>query len=103
MAWSPTRWASRSARRGRRAPSRSASRMTVTIRVLDEDGKPTVAKPLTSDIKSDEKDAPGIMIFRPAQIELNRPGKFKVELTAKDNVSDKTTKEVLDLTVVEVK
>jgi hypothetical protein len=79
------------------------SNVTVTIRVLDENGKPTLAKPLTSDIKSDEKDAPGIMIFRPAQIELNRAGKFKVELSAKDNVTDKTTKEVLDLTVVEVK
>jgi hypothetical protein len=77
--------------------------VTVTIRVIDENGKPTLAKPLTSDIKSDEKDAPGIMIFRPAQIELNRPGKFKVELTAKCNVSEKTAKEVLDLTVVEVK
>ena len=77
--------------------------VSVTIRVLDEDGKPTVAKPLTSDIKSDEKDAPGMMIFQPATLELNRPGKFKVEISAKDNVSKETAKEVLDLTVLEVK
>lgn len=77
--------------------------VTVTIRVLDEKGKPTVSKSLTSDIKSDAKDAPGIMVFRPAQLELNRPGKYKVELTAKDNVSKKETKEELDLTVLEVK
>jgi len=77
--------------------------VTVTIRVLDEKGDATVKKALTSDINSDDKDAPGIMVFRPAQIELNRPGKYKVELTAKDNVSKQTAKEVLELTVLEVK
>ena len=49
----------------------------------------SLAKPLTGDIKSDDKDAPGVMIFHPYLIELNRPGKFKVELTAKCNVSDR--------------
>jgi len=79
------------------------SDVTVTIRVLDEDGKPTVAKPLTSNIKSDYNDSPGIMAFHPARIELNRPGKYKVELTARCNLTRETTKEVLDLTVVEIK
>jgi hypothetical protein len=77
--------------------------VTVTIRVLDDKGNATLKKSLTSDIKNDKKDAPDIMVFRPAQIELNKPGKFKVELTAKCNVTQKTTKETLDLTVLEVK
>jgi len=77
--------------------------VTVTIRVLDDKGEPTLKKTLKSDIKNDEKDAPGIMVFRPAQLELNKPGKYKIELTATCNVTEKTTKEVLDLTVLEVK
>src|SRR5206468_3343231 len=56
--------------------------VTVTIRVLDENGKPTLPRPQTSTIKSDQADAPGIMTFNPTAIELNRAGKFRVELTA---------------------
>jgi len=77
--------------------------LTVTIRVLDEKGNATLKKVLTSDIKSDEKQAPGLMVFQPARIALNKAGKYKVELTAKDNLSKETTKEVFDLTVLEVK
>jgi len=77
--------------------------VTITVQVLDDNGKAMLPKPLTSTIKSDHADAPGLMTFRPQAIELNRPGKYKVELTAKDNVSGETAREVLDLTVVEVK
>jgi len=76
--------------------------LTVTIRVLDENGKETLPKPLTSTINSEQADAPGIMTFNPTVIELNRPGKYKVELKAKDNTSGDEAKEVLELTVVEV-
>jgi hypothetical protein len=79
-----------------------SSDVTVTIRIL-EDGKATLAKPFTGDIKADEKSAPGVMIFNPYVLDLNRSGKFKVELAAKCNVSDKEVKEVLDLTVLETK
>jgi len=78
--------------------------VTVTIRVLDDKGEATIKKALTSDVKIDAKDAPGIMAFRPTRIDLNRPGKYKVELTAKCNVSKgKEVKEVINLTVLEVK
>jgi hypothetical protein len=79
-----------------------ASNVTITIRVL-EDGKATLAKPFSGDIKEDEKNAPGLMIFNPYVLSLNRAGKFKIELAAKCNVSGKDVKEVLDLTVLETK
>lgn len=81
----------------------NTSNVTVSIRVLDEKGKPTLAKPISNDIKSDAKAAPGVMLFNPFPIELNRAGKYKVELTAKCNVTGKDTKELIDLTVMEPK
>jgi hypothetical protein len=78
------------------------SDVSITIRIL-EDGKPVLTKPLTGDIKSDAKASPGVMLFNPYLIELNRTGKFKVELTAKCNLSKTTAKEELDLTVLETK
>jgi hypothetical protein len=79
--------------------------VTVSIRVLDENDKPTAPKALTSTIKRDPEQQPvkGVLTFNPAIINLNRAGKFKVELTATDNVSKATAKVVLDLTVVELK
>ena len=80
--------------------------VTLTIRVLDDKGDATTKKPFVSDLKLESKElsAPGLMTFQPAQIELNRAGKYKVELTAKCNVSKgKEVKQVLDLTVLEVK
>jgi len=77
--------------------------VSITIRVLDEAGQPTLTKPFKGDVKGDEKDAPGIMYLRPYLMELNRPGKFKIELAAVCNVSGKKAKETLDLTVLDTK
>lgn len=80
-----------------------ASDVTVTVRVLDEKGKPTLTKPFTGDIKEDEKSAPGVMVFVPYTLELNRSGKFKIELAAKCKVCGKDIVETLDLSVNENK
>jgi len=65
-----------------------------------EDGKPTVAKPFKGDIKTDLKKTPEMMTFLPIPLELNRPGKFKVAIKAKCNISGKTAEQALDLTVL---
>jgi hypothetical protein len=73
-----------------------------TMRVLDEDGKPTLAKPysgLTTEIPPQFKKAIPIQFI----LQLNRPGKFKIELQGVDKVSGKTAEQVLDLTVIEPK
>jgi hypothetical protein len=75
--------------------------LNVTIRILDSEGKPTLARPHSGDIKTDAKNAPGVMILSPYQIDLNRPGKFKIELKANDKVSGKSAELTLDLTVMD--
>jgi hypothetical protein len=63
--------------------------VAVTMRIVDEDGKPTTAKPVTVKV---DKDVPETASSIPVRLllSLNRPGKFTVELTATDRVSNKT-------------
>jgi hypothetical protein len=59
------------------------------LRILDDQGKPTLEKPFTGDMN---KDVPAELLALPAQflVTLNRPGKFKVEVKAVDRLSKKT-------------
>ena len=62
----------------------------VSMRILDEQGKPTMAKPLTSPFNSDVRpDAQ----FIPVQfgMSMNRAGRFTIELTAEDRISGKSS------------
>ncbi|MFO0928858.1 MAG: hypothetical protein U0736_17865 [Gemmataceae bacterium] len=74
--------------------------VTFEMQVMDESGKPTLEKPFKGDIKTDLKNTPGMMTFLPIPLELNRTGKFKVAIKAKDNIGGKTTEQALDLTVL---
>jgi hypothetical protein len=73
-----------------------------SLRILDETGKPTLAKPFFGQANEVEaifkKGIPMKFI-----ISLNRPGKFKLELKATDKVSGKSAELVLDLNVIEPK
>jgi hypothetical protein len=63
----------------------------VSMRILDEQGKPTMKKPLQGALQSGvAADAS----FLPMQfgLTLNRPGNFTIELTAEDRVTGKTSK-----------
>jgi len=76
--------------------------LTLTVAVEDEAGKPTLAKPITTEIK----DLPeGAKSFLPLQFPLvcNRAGKFKVKVKAEDKMGNKSAEQTLDLTVVEPK
>jgi hypothetical protein len=81
------------------------SNLTVSIRILDADGKQTLAEPYKGDIKSDAKTAPGVLEMHPFMIDLNRAGKFKIEMKVTDNVAAGRKSETLslDLTVVDDK
>ena len=70
------------------------------MRVLDEDGKQTLVKPYSGVVK--EVD-PAFKQGIPLQfvLQLNRPGRFKVELSATDgNLPGRRPRRTLHLTVV---
>jgi hypothetical protein len=72
------------------------------MRVLDENGKPTLGKPYGGDAKEvgpDQKRGIPMQFI----LQINRAGKFKIELKATDKISGKTAEQTLDLTVVEPK
>jgi hypothetical protein len=73
-------------------------KLALELRVLDENGKPTLPAPMTGTI---EKDVMPSAVSVPIQflISLNRPGKFTVELKATDKVSGKTDTRSFPITV----
>jgi hypothetical protein len=72
--------------------------LAVSMTVLDDAGKPTLDKPFTGEVK---KDVPKTAQSVPMQfmLDLNRAGKFTVQLKATDKVSGKTATLSLPLTV----
>jgi hypothetical protein len=69
--------------------------------IKDENGKPTLEKPLTGEIKQLEKPIPLLPLsFR---VDLNRTGKFTIELTATDNLGKKSSTIKLPITVLDLK
>jgi hypothetical protein len=74
----------------------------VELRVLDDQGKPTVAKPFGGTIK---ENVPAKATSLPVQFHLglNRPGKFTVEVKATDRVANKTFTQTFPLTVLSPK
>lgn len=81
-----------------RAGDSKQPHVTFSLRVLDERGQPIYDKPLTNTVKKDVPEkAPTIPMAFP--LSLNRPGKFTVELLAKDEVSGKKAKTSFPITV----
>lgn len=72
--------------------------VTVSLRIVDENGRPTRAKPMTAQVN---KDVPEAAQLLPLQflLSLNRPGKFVAELSATDQISGKTAKLTFPLKV----
>ena len=74
--------------------------IAVEIRIVDENGKPTVEKPIPGGVKD---GVPEKWSAIPMQFELtlNRVGKFTAELKVTDKLADKTVTLKLPITVVE--
>jgi hypothetical protein len=77
--------------------------LSVSMRVLDEDGRPTTAKPMVGTVNPDEVAAKALAVPMQFLLAANRAGKFTVELTAKDGVSGGTARLSLPLTVLKSK
>ena len=79
--------------------SQGQPQVTVELRVLDDKGQLTLAKPFTGEIG---QDVPSKLASLPVQFHLglNRAGRFTVELKATDRVSNKTAVLAFPITVV---
>ncbi len=81
-----------------RAKSTGQPDIEVTLRILDADGRATTAKPFSGRVNQDVPKNAGAV---PMQflLDLNRPGKFTVELKATDKVTGKEATQTFPLTV----
>jgi hypothetical protein len=85
-------------------PAKQHPDVSVEMRIIDMDtGKPTVAKPSTGRVTELNPEVKNVLLFLPFPINLNRAGKFKIELKATDNLAKKTVEQTLEFTVTEVK
>jgi hypothetical protein len=73
--------------------------ISLEMKIIDENGKPTVQKPFAEVIKSVKAGTVAIPLTIP--VPLNRAGKFTAEITAVDQASSKTAKLSLPFTVLE--
>jgi hypothetical protein len=76
---------------------------TVEMRVLDAGGKPTLAKTPSATIDGSKKpvdEAFKKMVPFQFPLQLNRPGRYTIEMSIKDNVTGQTKKQTLDFEVV---
>jgi hypothetical protein len=75
------------------------------VQIYDEAGKPAMSRPLPGVVQKVEDEMLKKYRIMPMQypLNLNRAGKFKIEITATDKVTGKNVKAALNLTVVEIK
>ena len=76
--------------------------LSVTMRVLDESGKPTRAKPFHGELATETHASIRALPMQFA-LDPNRAGKFTIEINATDKTSGKTATLSLPLTVAKVK
>jgi hypothetical protein len=82
--------------------SKKQPNVSVEMRILDDQGKPTMAKPFSGVVNENvAENAP--LVPLPFTLPLTRAGKFTVELKATDQVSGKTAQLSFPLTVLERK
>jgi hypothetical protein len=72
------------------------------MRILDESGKPTIAKPDVIQVNKDVDEKWSVLEV-PFVLALNRPGKFTIELKATDMITKKSATTTLPLAVMEAK
>jgi hypothetical protein len=85
-----------------RDKSSKQPKVKISLRVLDADDNPTLAQPAAATISTDVPADAAVLPLRMTLL-LNRPGKFKVAVTAQDLISGKQDTLTFPLTVVETK
>ncbi len=74
--------------------------VSVEMRILDESGRPTVAKAFPGEVNSPVADKVAVIPMQ-FELRLNRPGKFTVELSATDRIGSKAAKLSIPIRVLE--
>jgi hypothetical protein len=85
-------------------PKKRQPNILIEMRIIDEaTGKPTLAKPKFN-LYTEAMDEINkkVVPFNPL-LELNRPGRYKIEMKVTDKHANKTAELVLDVTVYEIK
>jgi hypothetical protein len=89
--------------------SKQLPKLTVTTRLVDEaSGKATLADPMVTKLPDDWPPEVLTSVAKPGRVPvtspmfLNRPGRFKVELEIRDEISKKTIKFSYTLTVLDL-
>jgi hypothetical protein len=87
---------------GFKRDNRGQPDLAVALRVLDESGRPTLPQPFTGEVR---EKVPEKALGVPMQflLDLNRPGKFTIELKAMDKSSGESATLALPLTVMKTK
>lgn len=88
-------WAVGFERDGKKQPN-----IALEMSILDDKGKPTISEPLTGEAAS-KVPAEISAIPLQFQVNLNRPGKFTVQLKATDKLGKKTSEVSFPLTVLD--
>ncbi len=78
--------------------------MLAEVVIVDEAGKPTLSRPIQVSVQNLADELKKLKVI-PMQfpVNLNRAGKFKVNITATDKVTGKKIEQTLALSVVDVK
>jgi hypothetical protein len=85
-------------------PKKQQPNLFIKTTVLDESGKPTLAKPKSGGVMeiADQFKKAGMVPFT-TPLELNRPGKYRIVIEVQDKIANKTAEQTLELTVYDVK
>lgn len=85
--------------------AKKVPKMTITSRVFDDAGKPTLAEPnvsnIPADFGADQKWDRQEIVRMASPILLNRAGRYTVQIEAKDELSKKSVKFSYSLTVID--
>lgn len=84
-----------------RGGDKKAPHVTVQLQVYDENNKPMLAKPFPGEFKEAQAELPAAQMG--FWMPLNRPGKFKVVLSAEDKIGKKKAELSFPLVVMESK
>jgi hypothetical protein len=85
---------------GRGDGGKGKPQISAELRIVDETGKPTLAKPFSGELGKDAPDkAPALPVK--FLLSLNRAGKFTLEIKLTDQVTKKTTQVSLPLNVIQ--
>jgi hypothetical protein len=79
---------------------KGAGSLEVEVNVVDADGKATTEVPAKIRFNPTPKEGLNFVEFKPLPLQLNRPGKFKVQLKATDLLNKKTSMQELDIEVL---